>query len=1263
MFNKIKTILIALTCVAIGLCLFACTPAELNLSTRSVTVTVGESVTVDAVASKGDDVVWTTDNDEVVLVQGGVITALREGTAKVTATAGEISATVNVTVRAAKQYTVTVDGAAQVVTEGDLLSKPADPVKAADAQYTYAFEGWFIAGTQTEWDFASPVTRALVLESRFTKTVNEYGVTIGGETEMVAYGSLIEKPADPVMDESAQYLYTFDGWFIAGTDTEWKFKTDKVTGAVSLEPRFTETVKTYTVKVNGVTSFVKYGETVAAPSYVPEKEASATKIYTFDKWVIEGTNTEWIFSTATVTGDVNIVASFVETDRKFTVSFVIDGEEALRTEGKAHGDKITAPESPEKAADDKNVYTFDGWYVAGTATKWDFDKAIDGAMVSGDEIRLVANFVSETRKVTVTLKGGEAVTEKSVAYGSVLNLPTPVKADDELNSYVFGGWVTEQGEKFGSQPVTEDITLTATFVAQPKAYTVTVLLDSGKMVKLMTVKGGSKATEPVGVVKASTLSTEFTFDKWINRATGEEWKWDTAITSDVTVIATFTESVKQYTVTINGEQTLVNYGEKIARPEDATKEDDATNSYEFDKWLDKSTGAEWNFESGVVNRDIELIATFIPTALKYYVVFDGGEKIVYEYGTKVAKPADPVKEADAQFTYTFSHWKIEGRSHIWNFDKDVIEDRWLAKKTLSLEPVYTETLNKYEVTVSYNGEIVLEGTYDYGTKLTCPVANPTKAPTVSTVYVFEGWYNGDAAWDFDSTVVTGPTAIVAVFGEEGRKYDYTLTFTTEKMNLAGVTDYTLFDVDYSVVNVTAKSGDKTFTAVNGADSVVLSIPAGDYTVTVKYKNATYEKNITTGNADKTDSMYLKQIVDVGGKMIGSVGGKTYAYPSFAYSRVIGENSVSFSGISYVYLGEEITDTYYLEADVELASVGRMIGIMGASTFGNISNDNDKTLQGDDDRLKHKLVFSFSGGNAIYRQHDNGWGGAGITSFVPGVNTSVATAASHKLAVARKGNDYYVFLNDILFGHYYTNAYGKAGFGFCDANGGSASFTNIKYTVKPEVVDAVLAKYDTGAFLGGSFTYPNGKTYKSFGANWTLTSHNSGTIKGPSYLYASDMVGSTYYLECTFDNTANWVGLLANTLDAEPQINKGWMAFGRYGSAAAGGSSLTTYFHKYHGGWSSGDGLGNFNFPAGDWKMGIARVNRKYYVYLNDTLWKTYSNVVAHTTADNSVELPADNASGFGIFCGGNFSNTSTFKNFWATTDAAAVQAKIAELAK
>ena len=215
----------------------------------------------------------------------------------------------------------------------------------------------------------------------------------------------------------------------------------------------------------------------------------------------------------------------------------------------------------------------------------------------------------------------------------------------------------------------------------------------------------------------------------------------------------------QYTATfdLNGgsseaiaAQTL-DYGAKVTKPADPSKAATAQYSYTFAGWYNGDD--LWDFENDTITGNVTLTAHWTETVNQYTVTFDsdGGSSVAslqVAYGGKIAKPADPVKAADAQYTYVFASWYNGDKA--WDFDNDVVVGN------VTLKAHWTATVNQYTVSFdSDGGSEVASQTIDYGSKATKP-ADPTKEG-----YTFAGWFdaNGNAV-NFDEAI-TGNTVYVA----------------------------------------------------------------------------------------------------------------------------------------------------------------------------------------------------------------------------------------------------------------------------------------------------------------------------------------------------------------------------------------------------------------------------------------------------------------------------------------------------------------------
>ena len=291
------------------------------------------------------------------------------------------------------------------------------PAKAADAQYTYTFNGW-------DAEIAA-VTGDATYTATFNSTVNEYTVIFQNEdgTELhrstLAYGETPEYAGEtPAKAADAQYSYTFNGW-----DAEIA----AVTGDATYTATFNSTVNTYVITwLDDADKLID--ETEVAYGAVPEhadaaKAATAEFTYTFAGWTPE---------VVAVTGAATYTATFSSTVNEYTVIFQNEDGTELQRSTLAYGETPEyTGETPAKAADAQYSYTFAGW-----------DAEI--AAVTGDAT-YTATFNSTVNMYVITWldDADNLIDETEVAYGVVPEHADAAKAATAEFTYTFAGWTPE----------------------------------------------------------------------------------------------------------------------------------------------------------------------------------------------------------------------------------------------------------------------------------------------------------------------------------------------------------------------------------------------------------------------------------------------------------------------------------------------------------------------------------------------------------------------------------------------------------------------------------------------------------------------------------------------------------------------------------------------------------------------------------------------------------------------------------------------------
>ena len=639
-----------------------------------------------------------------------------------------------------ESYTVAFDSAdgsevaSQTVEQGKTAVKPDDPTREG-----YTFLGWYAGDAAYDWD--TPVTGNLILTAHWQKNEQPqpktYTVTFDyqngspSDARTVSEGNTVTPPENPVRDG-----YDFQGWVgIDGSefDFEQPITSDTLVSAKWKKHEDPKPVMhTVTFNSNGGTSIdpqtVQDGLTVRRPANPVKND------YVFDGWYLD--NDQYDFNKP-VTGDITLTAIYhrkpIPQPNTYTVRFDTGEGSKVDPQTIIEGKTVIRPADPSM-----DGYDFQGWLLDGKDYDWN-------TPITGD-MTLTASWKKheEPKPVTHTVSfytdGGSMVAQQTVNDGETVTVPdTPTK-----NGYTFSGW-TLNGEPYDfNLPVTADITLKATWVEnqkpQPKRHTVTFDTTGGSEIGQQTVDEGEKAIQP-----ANPTREGYDFQGWL--LNGQAYDWNTPITGDITLTASWTEKAPTlFTVAFNtgGASNIpsqkVKEGDKAARPTDPKR-----TGYTFTGWQLNGKDYDWNIP---ITTDIILTATWqkneTPKPVFYTVKFDtgNGSKIdlqTIQQGGKVKKPADPTLNG-----YKFVGWQLDGKDY--DFNTAVSKDMTLT--AVWEANILPPTVKKHTVTVTlYDGKTERYEVKD-GEKLTLP-SNPTRDG-----YVFDGFIDKDGnVYDMSKPVV------------------------------------------------------------------------------------------------------------------------------------------------------------------------------------------------------------------------------------------------------------------------------------------------------------------------------------------------------------------------------------------------------------------------------------------------------------------------------------------------------------------------------
>ena len=264
------------------------------------------------------------------------------------------------------------------------------------------------------------------------------------------------------------------------------------------------------------------------------------------------------------------------------------------------------------------------------------------------------------------------------------------------------------------------------------------------------------------------------------------------------------------------------------------------------------------------------------------------------YGETPVFTGSTDKAADAQYTYTFAGWNPEITA--------VTEDA-------TYTAIYDETVNKYDVVWTVDGEIFASQTLDYGADIVAPEAVPEKDADVQYTYTFASW-NGYT----EGMTVTGAVEFTAVFDMTVNMY--TVTWIVEDVE-------TQTQVAYGEApaydGTPAKDSDDRYNYVFIGWAPELVAVTGDATYTAVFEaepidpaKRTFNNTITLGDGAIIDSAsaiiasYTQEVV-ISGDVTVVEGG---------YMIISGKLTVAEGAVLTIETGGKVTIAQYGIVDVK-----------------------------------------------------------------------------------------------------------------------------------------------------------------------------------------------------------------------------------------------------------------------------------------------------------------------------------------------------------
>ena len=635
------------------------------------------------------------------------------------------------------------------------------------------------------------VTAVFELKS-YTVTWNANGGTVSPASVSKTHGSTLGTLPTPTRAATAEYSYTFAGWFTAASGGTQISSTTTVTRNVTYYAHWTATKRSYTATFNG-----NGGSTPSPSSITKEYNAALGTLptcsrtgYTFLGWYTASSGGTKISTTTVVTKNITYYAQW--SINSYTLTFNPNGGTVTPTSknleyNSAYG---TLP-TPTRASDAQYTYTFAGWYTAATGGT----QVTAATKMAAKDTTVYAHWTSNTRSYTVsyhTTYGTLNRTSQSVAYNSKGSCTLTMPNNTAEFTYTFVGWYTStngDGTKVGSE-----LTLETPAIKRTVTYYTYVTRSTKSYTHTFNANGGGTVS-PTTITKAyntalGTLPTVsrigYTFVGWFDTSAtsgGTQATTTTKVTGTKTWYARW--SINSYTFIFNknGGNTpsaitiTKEYNTAIGTLPTCTRNADNTYTYAFAGWFDTSasSGGTQLTTATKVTSNKTWYARWTPTYKNYTVTWDGN-------GGTPSKSSSSFHYNNALGTlptatrtgYTFKGWSTSKTG--------TVNISTTTKVTANVTYYAVWTINSYTWTFDANGGTGdTTKTLNYNATLsTLPTAS--RASTAANNYTFAGWFDTDASTGgtrlTTSTKCTGNKTWYARWTASTRQYKLTVTAGT-----------------------------------------------------------------------------------------------------------------------------------------------------------------------------------------------------------------------------------------------------------------------------------------------------------------------------------------------------------------------------------------------------------------------------------------------------------------------------------------------------